>query len=144
MKTTVFLARTFCLCLIFWLSSCSSEVEPYFFTSKVKVLLANQSDKPYRMWVGHNPLAPRLLIQPGAHMDTVLTLKIAVYDVTDYNDDNTTYQEDRLDYKLQINVAEQNDSITKTVDVAIHELYFKGYRLKFYWNGRNLTYDYAL
>ena len=144
MRTWIHFVRPLCFFLFLGFASCSSEVPSYHFASKVDVLLANRSDNPYYMWVGHNPLAPASIIQPGNHMDTVLTLKIQVYDVTDVNDDNTTYQEDRLDYKLQLNIANQNDSVLKTVDMDIHELYYKSYRLKFYWDGRSLTYKYGL
>ncbi len=132
------------LWLIVGLVSCSSDVPTYAFTAKVTVLLVNRSNNPSFIWVGHNPLPMGKEVESGNHQDTVLTMKITVYDVTDQDEDNTTYQEDRLDYRLQINTVGQNDTVPKTMDVNIHEVYNKLYRLKFYWDGRTITYKYGL
>jgi len=132
------------LCLISCFVSCSSEIPYYSFYSKVNVLLVNKSNNPCYMWMGHNPLPPANPIPIGAHADTALIMKINVYDVTDESNDNTTYQEDRLDYELQVNIGYESDTIQQTKTVVIHEIYSKSYRLKFYWDGRNLTCKYAL
>lgn len=132
------------LCLLFWLASCSSDIPYYSFNSKIDVLLVNKSNTPCYMWMGHNPLPSAHLIPIGAHADTVLNLKINVYDVTDNSDDNTTYQEDRLDYELQVNIGFDNDTTLITKTIEIHKVYSKAYRLKFYWDGRNVTCKYGL
>jgi len=131
------------LCLLPWILSCSQNLPAYSYKSKVTVQFINSSDSPCYMWTGHNPLSPAHLILAGGKIDTVLTMKVHVYELTDESDDNAIYQEDRLEYDLPINISNASDSLLNENDYAIREIYAKSNKLKFYWDGRTLTFNYA-